>query len=383
MPFNYLENSFFTNISRLEKELSNNNFLTNSSEILSDNLIETTLSKTSFDLNDLPVLLGIAKKEHLQILLNKAADIKLQRFGKKINLYAPIYVSNHCSNICSYCGFNSTKGTSRIKLNNEQILKESSFLKNKGINHMLFVSGEDENAADLNYFKDILNLTGDIFDCVSIEIQPLDIEEYSNLYNCGLDGVTVYQETYLPDFYKSYHIAGKKKDYRYRLETPERAATADIPHVTIGALLGLAPHKKEMFYLAHHLQYLINKFWKVQFSLSFPRIVSENIDFNISHSVNDFDFVKTIGAMRLLFPDTPIYLSTREKPYMRDNLINYGVTHMSVESKTEPGGYTICADTDEQFKAVDQRPIEEIFKMLSKNNLRPVLKDWDKSYRVR
>jgi 2-iminoacetate synthase len=138
-----------------------------------------------------------------------------------------------------------------------------------------------------------------------------------------------------------------------------------------------------MYFLARHLKYLINKYWKINFAVSFPRILNENIDFEVPHKVGEYDFVKIIASMRLLFPDTPIYLSTREKPYLRDNVVKYGITHMSVESKTEPGGYTLSDCAQNQFSVEDTRSVEEIIGVLDKNGLRPVFKDWDRGYRIK
>lgn len=371
----YLNDSFFNYLDNIQNKINTINLP------LTDTLIESTLDKNEFSISDLEILLSITEKKHLDSLINKAGNIKHTRFGNNINLYSPLYVSNFCNNSCAYCGYSSKNKKNRIILTKEQLLQEANYLRGKGITHILLVSGEDSSKTDKNYFIEAIKYLSDVFNYLAIEIQPLDISDYRSLYETGLDGVTVYQETYNKDLYRDYHPAGAKMDYRYRIETPARAARADIPNITIGALLGLAPYRDEILYLAYHLDYLIKKYWRINFAVSFPRIIEECIDFKVPDKISDFELVKIIASIRLVFPETPIYLSTRESPYMRDNLIQYGVTHISVESKTGPGGYTLFPDTPNQFNTVDKRSLEEILRVLKQNNIRPVFKDWDKSSR--
>ncbi len=380
MQGNYIENSFFSGIVNISNEFDKFHSVSQSDGVKSKS-IEKILAKNNLNPNDLLVLLQIQKEEHMEALLNKARFVREQRFGNRINLYAPLYVSSYCDNKCQYCSFKKSNNNKRIKLSYEQVMNEADYLKNKGITHILIVSGESDIITNVDYFNKLLSSLTKRFNCVTFEVQPFGSAEYKELYMNGLDGVTVYQETYLPDFYSIYHQEGNKSDYRFRLETPERIAVSDIPNVTIGALIGLAPYIQEMYFLAKHLDYLIKKYWRINFSVSFPRMIDEGIDFRVPYNVNEFNFVKVIASMRLIFPDTPIYLSTREKPYIRDNIMNYGITHMSVESKTEPGGYTVYNDAQSQFNVMDTRSVEELIDILKVNRLRPVFKDWDKGYR--
>ncbi|MFH1729339.1 MAG: 2-iminoacetate synthase ThiH [Pseudomonadota bacterium] len=368
--FEYLTNSFWTRLK--DGNIASLNNYKN---------VENVLFNEEYNISDLLTLLSITEDKHLDILLQKSEAITRQRFGKKISIYAPLYISNYCNNQCVYCGFNKTVKTERINLSIEQIVQEAKYLRNKGIRQLLIVSGEAVNSID-EYVKVASSLNHD-FDFLAYEIEPLKISEYALLYNSGLDGVTIYQETYNEKLYSDYHPKGNKRDYRYRIETPERIAQANIPNITIGALLGLSDYKEEMLFLAGHLDYLIKKYWNINFAISFPRINTNNINFSAKYPVSDFDFVKIIASFRILFPDTPIYLSTRESPSLRDHMINYGVTNISAGSKTDPGGYALFKDKLEQFSTSDKRGIEEIIDYMKKNNLRPVLKDWDKGYRIK
>ncbi len=320
-------------------------------------------------------------ESELEVLLQEARRIRDSRFGRRINLYSPLYLSSYCGNSCAYCGFSSALPGSRRVLSLREILAESDYLKNRGIESILIVGGEDPSRAGYDFICGVVEALAEKFSHVSIEVSPFSEEQYRNLYNSGLDGVTVYQETYDRQLYARYHRKGRKSDYRYRLETPERAALAGVPFVNIGALLGLAPWREEVAFLAKHLEYLIKKHWRTTFGVSFPRVVEEGAGFKAPYPVSDRDFVKIVSAVRILFPDTPIYISTREPPYMRDNLARYGITHMSVESKTSPGGYLHYEKDTKQFGVFDSRSTGEVCSALEGSGLRPVFKDWDRGYR--
>ncbi len=317
----------------------------------------------------------------MEDLLREARRIRDLRFGRRINLYSPLYLSSYCENNCAYCGFSGVLPRSRRVLNRREILAESDYLKSRGIESILIVGGEDPSRSGFDFICGVVEALTEKFSHVSVEVSPFSQKQYRRLYNSGLDGVTVYQETYDRKLYARYHRKGRKTDYRYRLETPERAALVGIPFVNIGALLGLAPWREEVAFLTKHLKYLIKKYWKTTFGVSFPRVIEEGAGFKAPYPVSDRDFVRIVAAVRMLFPDTPIYISTREAPYMRDNLVRYGVTHMSVESKTSPGGYLNYRKDTEQFGVIDSRSTGEVCAALEESGLRPVFKDWDRGYR--
>lgn len=345
-------------------------------EYLSDSFFNSSVTAPG----SLGGLLSLDSDRDIAHLLEEAGMIRDLRFGRRINLYAPLYLSNYCSNRCVYCGFNSSRDISRTLLTNSEMLSEAGYLSDAGFKSLLIVGGEDERRAGAEYYSEAVRTLSEFFSSVSLEVSPFGIDEYRRLYAAGADGVTIYQETYDKKLYEKYHIAGRKKDFRYRLETPERAAIAGIPNINIGALLGLAPWREEVPRLAAHLSYLIKKYWKVTFGVSFPRIARQTEGFEPPYPVNDREFVKIIASMRKTFPDTPIYLSTRERPNMRDNLIKYGVTHMSAESRTAPGGYLSPGKSADQFGVSDTRSLKKIIDMISSAGLSPVFKDWDRGY---
>jgi len=325
-------------------------------------------------------LLSLSSDRDLAALLEEAGRVRDLRFGKRINLYAPLYLSSFCANRCLYCGFNASRDIVRTALTPDEILREAGYLSSAGFKSVLLVGGEDPSRAGLGYYLDAVPLLLSRFSSVALELSPFSASEYRSLYAAGADGITVYQETYNETLYAEYHISGRKKDYRWRLETPERAALAGIPNINVGALLGLAPWREEVLALSSHLEYLIKKYWKVNFGISFPRILCGGEDFSVPYPVSDRDFVKILAAMRVSFPDTPIYLSTREAPVMRDNLLKYGVTHMSAESRTAPGGYLAPGASGEQFGVTDTRSLGEIMEAIRSAGLSPVFKDWDRGY---
>ncbi len=345
--------------------------------------IERVLAAGRWQVSDLPILLAVRKPEHMAVLLETAGQITRQRFGARISLYAPVYVSNICSNQCAYCGFRQTEKQERVRLSPDEVLIEAGYLHEIGLRHVLVVAGEDQRQCAGSDLEEITARLAGLFSWVGIEIQPLTEAGYGRLLQQGLDSVTLYQETYDPEAYGRYHLAGPKRDFRYRLEAPERVARAGVPNMGIGALLGLVPPAAESLRLARHLEYLIDRYWRVNFALSFPRIRQENLGFTTPCPVGDHEFVRLIAAMRLIFPDTPFYLSTRESALLRDNLIHYGITHLSAESSTRPGGYRLRPDSPEQFHVGDNRPLGVIAAGLTAAGIRLVFKDWDRGLRPR
>jgi 2-iminoacetate synthase len=370
----YLPDSFFHHLLRLRR-------LEGAYPPFSAHELNALVRQKDFGLSDLPRILSISDTDDLTLLFERAREVTEIRHGRKMNLFAPLYVSNYCASSCSYCGFSTEVRQKRVTLSLGEIEKEAAALKNKGFRQVLVVSGEFKVRRQVEMFRDIVALLSTYFDAVLIEVQSLSEEQYADLLAVGLDGVTLYQEVYNEEAYATFHRRGYKSDYRYRLEAPERIAESGIPLVNMGILLGLADWKEEVFFLAAHIDYLQKKYWKVQFGLSFPRIVEEGIHFKTPVSVSELDLAKIIASMRLVFPDAPISLSTRERAYFRDHMIPFGITHMSAESKTMPGGYAAKADALAQFKTSDQRSLEEVVAKVSLSGKDPVFKDWDQGLR--
>lgn len=344
------------------------------------NLIYKTLNKKNFSMEDFAVLLSphmnMQQRKHLTA---KSYDLTRKRFGFAVSLYIPLYYDNRCTNGCVYCGFNAKNKVPRKTLTHEQILKEALEIRKKNFKNILLVAGEHPESADIDFLVPaIRELHKAGFSCVSIEIAPLDEAEYETLVKeAHLDGLYVYQETYDRETYDRVHPFGPKKNYDYRLETPERGVSAGIPKIGIGALLGLSNWRKDMFCLAQHLAYLQKYHWQAEYSISFPRIRDAKGTKHFSQ-LPDLDFIQLVSALRLMFQDTAMSLTTRETPEFRDKITPFGFTVLSAGSSTVPGGYSEEISEDlPQFLISDSRSPAEIAEMMRKKGFDPVWKDWE------
>jgi 2-iminoacetate synthase len=203
---------------------------------------------------------------------------------------------------------------------------------------------------------------------------------YERLIAHGVDGLVIYQETYDEKCYSNVHPAGKKRDYRWRLETPERGGMAGFRRLGIGALLGLSDWRVDGFHLALHARYLLRNFWKSQLTISLPRLRPAAGGFEPPNPVSDAEMVQLLTALRLFLPDAGLILSTRESPHLRDHLLSLGITAMSAGSCTEPGGYAYASQAEAQFEIADHRSPQEIAEVISKKGYEPVWKDWDSAF---
>jgi 2-iminoacetate synthase len=300
--------------------------------------VEQALQKEKIDLEDFKALVSPAAESYLETLALKSREATQRRFGKTIQFYIPLYLSNMCLNHCIYCGFNHNNKIPRIILTDDEILAEVEVIKNMGYEHLLLLTGESPKDAGIDYIEHALQLVKPHFKQLSLEVQPLSTADYARLRESGLYGVYIYQETYHAERYPYYHPAGMKKDYRWRIETPDRLAQAGVHKIGLGALLGLEDWRIEALFLANHLQYLEKHYWKCRYSISFPRMCAHEGGFQPAVTVTDKQLAQMIWAFRLLDNDVEISLTTRESEAFRSNMISLGVTSMSAGSKTEPGG---------------------------------------------
>lgn len=342
--------------------------------------VERVLSKDTITIGDLPILLSPAIKTYIQTLKERAKKITKRRFGNTILLYAPLYLSNECVNDCEYCGFRVRGDAKRRTLSVSEVMVEAQKLYNEGFRHILLVSGENRKVVNLEYLDTIVKSLSRMFPSVSIEVGPLKEEEYEVLCKSGLDGLTIYQETYDESVYRRFHKKGPKSDFYNRLINPELALKAGVRRVGIGALLGLNDFRFEVFAIALHLDYLMKRYWKAFYTVSFPRIRTGGIDFQIPYPVSDEDLIIAVCLLRILFEDAGLILSTREPPHLRDDLIGIGITQMSAGSRTNPGGYTLNADSKSQFEVSDERSLDEVIRVIRDKGYEPVMKDWDFSF---
>lgn len=339
------------------------------------------LKKEKLEVEDFLAFLSPSGEGHIELMAQKAHKETLKYFGKTIQLYTPVYLSNYCSNNCVYCGFNLNNKITRKKLTKEELEAEAKFIFDTGLRHVLILTGESRENSPVSYIKDCIKLLKKYFSSISIEIYPLSEIEYLELIETGIDGLTIYQEVYDEKVYDRVHLSGPKKDYRFRIDAPERAVKSGMRNVNIGVLLGLSEWRKEVFLLGLHAKYLQGKFPEVDIAVSFPRLRPQTGNFRAEYEISDKNLVQAMLAIRLFLPRAGITISTREGPVLRKNLLPLGVTKMSAGSTTHVGGHTlnhafVNGSSSSQFEISDRRTVTEIKAMLEENGYQAVLKDW-------
>ncbi|MFA6142630.1 MAG: 2-iminoacetate synthase ThiH [Candidatus Omnitrophota bacterium] len=324
-------------------------------------------------------LLSPEAESSMEEMAEKSRELTLRYFGRVMQLYTPMYLSNYCENKCLYCGFNSGNNIERKSLNFEEVEKEAEFISATGIRHILILTGESRQASPVNYIKDCVKILKKYFSSISIEVYALTEAEYSLLVPEGVDGLTIYQEVYDEEVYSRMHPSGPKSDYKFRLDAPERGAHSGMRSVNIGTLLGLNDWRREAFVLGLHAKYLQDNFPGVEIGVSLPRVRPQAGGFKAGCKVTDKNMVQIILALRIFLPRLGISISTRETAELRKNLIPLGVTRMSAGSTTRVGGHTISAGDggrSVQFEISDNRTVGEIRTMLDKKGYQAVFKDW-------
>src|SRR5277367_6130986 len=363
-------------------------------------------------LADFAQLISPAGSELLEAMSRRSQALTRQRFGKVIRLFAPLYLSNECINNCRYCGFSRDNPILRVTLSVEEVAREARSLKEKGFRNLLLVAGEHPKFVSNGYLTDCVRALHQEIPSLSLEVGPMETEEYRPLAQAGAEGLVVYQETYDRGVYAAMHTAGPKRDFDWRLETPERAYAAGFRRLGIGALYGLGDWRREAIALAAHADYLLRHCWKAQLTISLPRLRPCAGEFEPLTHMTDRDLAQVVCAFRLFLPDAGLVLSTREPARLRDGLIPLGVTLISAGSHTEPGGYTgagrekihhtergrivaltpgasewaatngHATNATGQFEIADGRSPGEVAALIRKLGYEPVWKDWDAALTV-
>jgi 2-iminoacetate synthase len=371
-----------------------------------------SLVKEKLSLGDFAALISPVANGLLETMGRRAHVLTQQRFGKVIRLFAPLYLSNECINNCKYCGFSRDNPILRVTLSVDEVRREADALHGQGFRNLLLVAGEHPKFVSNNYLRDCVAALHSDWPGVSLEVGPMETKEYRPLVAAGADGLVVYQETYDRAVYDDLHTAGPKKNFDWRLETPERAYTAGFRRIGIAALYGLADWRYEALCVAAHADYLLRNCWKAQITISLPRIRPCAGEFQPLTHISNRELAQLVVAFRLMFPDVGLVLSTREMPKLRDGLIPLGITMMSAGSHTEPGGYTgagkekihhtergriveLASGATEwattnghatnatgQFEIADDRSAEEVAELIRRLGYEPVWKDWDAALTV-
>jgi 2-iminoacetate synthase len=337
--------------------------------------VRRVLEKDRLNPDDYLTLLAPAAESFLEEMAQKAYRLTRQHFGRAMILYTPLYLSNYCVNHCNYCGFSAGINIRRQTLSLKEVEAEAKVIAATGLRHILILTGESRYHAPLEYLAECVRLLKGYFSSIGIEVYPMEEEEYSYLVAAGVDSLTIYQEVYDAKIYDQVHLEGPKKDYRFRLDAPERGCRAGMRAVNIGALLGLGDWRRETFCGGLHANYLQNAYPEVEMSYSVPRLRPHNADYNIPHPVSDRNLVQSLLAIRLFMPRLGLTLSTRERAAFRDSLMPLGITKMSADSCTSVGGRILSGSAD-QFNVADERNVEEMRKALINKGYDPVFKDW-------
>ena len=299
------------------------------------------VGKSKLSLADFATLISPAARELLETMGRRAHAMTQQRFGKTIRLFAPLYLSNECVNNCSYCGFSRDNPILRVTLSLDEMRQEAQALKEQGFRNILLVAGEHPKFVSNHYLRDCIAALHADWPGISLEVGPMETEDYRPLVAAGADGLVVYQETYDRKVYAEMHTAGPKRNFDWRLETPERAYAAGFRRLGISPLYGLADWRFEALSVggacglsaAQLLEGGADDFHR-------RGCVRAPANSSRSRTSATANWRNSICALRLMFPDVGIVLSTRETPKLRDGLIPLGVTMMSAGAHTEPGGYT-------------------------------------------
>ncbi len=338
----------------------------------------------------------------LETMAQTSRALTMQNFGRTMRLFAPLYLSNECINNCQYCGFSRDNPILRVTLDVGEVVAEARHLAGQGFRQILLVAGEHPKFVSSDYLTKCVRALAPYFSSISIEIGPMDTEDYVTIVEAGAEGLVVYQETYNRGIYAEMHTAGPKRDFNYRLDCAERGYAAGFRRLGIGALIGLSRWQDEAIALAAHLEHLFKHCWRAQITVSLPRLRPAAGGFRPLFAISDRELVQLVCALRITFPQVGIVLSTRERAPLRDALGSIGVTMMSAGSHTEPGGYTrqgrehlhrtvrgrivapeYQAGEDEvatgQFEISDERSPAEIAAVLRRCGIEPVWKDWDQA----
>ena len=369
--------------------------------------VTRALGRERLSLGDFADLLSPEAGAHLDVMAARSQALTRQRFGKVIRLFAPLYLSNECINNCKYCGFSRDNPILRVTLSVDEVVREARALKAQGFRNVLVVAGEHPKFVSTSYLADCTRALHAEMPSVSLEVGPMETEEYRPMVAAGAEGLVVYQETYDRAVYAEMHTAGPKRNFDWRLETAERAYAAGFRRLGIGALFGLSDWRSEALSVAAHAEHLLRHCWKAQVTISLPRLRPCAGEFEPLTTLGDRELVQLVCAFRLLLPDVGLVLSTREPASLRDGLIPLGITLISAGSHTEPGGYTgagkenihrtergriveLASGASEwaesagratnatgQFEIADERSAGEMAQLIQRLGYEPVWKDWD------
>ena len=343
--------------------------------------VEAALSRPVATVRDFMALISPAAAPYIEQMAALSRRYTLERFGKTISMYIPMYVSNACTNHCVYCGFNHHNPLQRVTLTLEQVENECKAIRRLGpFENLLIVSGEFPTLNGVDYLEKVLKVARPYFNNLTIEVMPMKQRDYERLTHSGLNGVVCFQETYNEANYRNYHPRGMKSIFEWRVNGFDRMGAAGVHKIGMGVLIGLEDWRTDVTMMARHLRYLRKNYWRTRFSINFPRMCPAEGGYTPSVIMSDRELAQLTFAFRIFDHDVDISYSTRETPEFRANMMKLGVTSMSAGSKTDPGGYSVEPESLEQFTVSDERTPKDVAARIRELGYEVVWKDWDKIF---
>ncbi len=346
--------------------------------------VQKALSHETCTVEDFKALLSPAAKPYLEQMARRAELETRRHFGNTVYIFTPLYIANYCQNYCVYCGFNCYNNIHRKKLSMEEIEHEMQVIASTGMEEILILTGESRKYSDVKYIGEAVKLARKYFRNIGVEVYPLNTDEYRYLHECGVDYVTVFQETYNSDKYETLHLLGHKRVWPYRFDSQERALMAGMRGAGFSALLGLDDFRRDALASALHVYYLNRKYPHAELSLSCPRLrpIVNNDRIN-PHDVGETQLCQVLCAYRIFLPYVGITVSSRESARFRNGIAKICATKVSAGVSTGIGDheskYTGKEEDDtgdEQFEINDSRSIERMYKDMEDGGLQPVLNDY-------
>lgn len=340
--------------------------------------VKEALAAETCSVDNFKALLSPAALPFLEEIAQKAQKETRKHFGNSVAIFTPLYIANYCENYCVYCGFNCHNKIKRAQLNAEEIEKEMQAIAETGLEEVLILTGESPNKSSVEYIGEACKIAKKYFKLIGLEVYPMDSKDYAYLHECGVDFVTVFQETYNSDKYKTLHLGGRKRIFPYRLNAQERAIMGGMRGVGFAALLGLDDFRKDALATGMHAYLLQKKYPHAEIAFSCPRLrpIINNDKIN-PKDVHEPQLLQIICAYRIFMPFASITISTRECERFRDNIIQIAATKISAGVNVGIGGHSQEEEKgDEQFEISDGRSVDEIYQMIEDNGMQPVMTDY-------
>ena len=340
--------------------------------------VKEALAAETCSVDNFKALLSPAALPFLEEIAQKAQKETRKHFGNSVAIFTPLYIANYCENYCVYCGFNCHNKIKRAQLNAEEIEKEMQAIAETGLEEVLILTGESPNKSSVEYIGEACKIAKKYFKLIGLEVYPMDSKDYAYLHECGADFVTVFQETYNSDKYKTLHLGGRKRIFPYRLNAQERAIMGGMRGVGFAALLGLDDFRKDALATGMHAYLLQKKYPHAEIAFSCPRLrpIINNDKIN-PKDVHEPQLLQIICAYRIFMPFESITISTRECERFRDNIIQIAATKISAGVNVGIGGHSQEEEKgDEQFEISDGRSVDEIYQMIEDNGMQPVMTDY-------